>query len=349
MGIFRIYPEKDTTIWSETSISGLYGNAGKDEILELGGYPDVNGQGISSRVLVQFSTKDIQNAINTKVVGNYSASLHLYLAEAGNLPTSFSVFGYPISSSWTNGTGKRNDVPTNTTGVSWKYRDNQSTLWNTIGGDYTTSSIHQTTFNINSDLDLDLDITSTISSIYNGSLDNNGILLKVDDTIENNTTSSVLLKYFGVDTNTIFPPYLEFKWDDSTYSSSLSELTTDIATVSIKNHKETYIDSEKSRFRLSARPKYPTRSFTTSSIYLNNYKLPENTYWGIQDEFSSEMIIDFDTQYTKVSSDKNGSFFDVYMSNLQPERYYRLLIKTQLDGSDVVIDNKNIFKVIRNG
>jgi len=41
----------------------------------------------------------------------------------------------------------------------------------------------------------------------------------------------------------------------------------------------------------------------------------------------------------------------VYMDGLQPERYYRILIKTVLDGSTVVVDdsNNNIFKVVRNG
>jgi len=61
------------------------------------------------------------------------------------------------------------------------------------------------------------------------------------------------------------------------------------------------------------------------------------------------MIVDFDTDFTKISCDSNGSYFDIYMGGLQPERYYRILIKTELDGSDIVVDNENIFKVVRNG
>ena len=61
------------------------------------------------------------------------------------------------------------------------------------------------------------------------------------------------------------------------------------------------------------------------------------------------MIIDFDTSYTKISADSNSSYFDVYMNTLQPERYYRLLVKTELNDNSIVIDNKNIFKVTRNG
>ena len=61
------------------------------------------------------------------------------------------------------------------------------------------------------------------------------------------------------------------------------------------------------------------------------------------------MVIDFDTTYTKVSADNTGAYFDIYMDTLQPERYYRLLVKTTLNGNTVVVDNKNIFKVTRNG
>ena len=41
--------------------------------------------------------------------------------------------------------------------------------------------------------------------------------------------------------------------------------------------------------------------------------------------------------------------FDIYMDGLQPERYYKLLVKTEIDGTTTVIDNDQIFKVVRNG
>jgi len=61
------------------------------------------------------------------------------------------------------------------------------------------------------------------------------------------------------------------------------------------------------------------------------------------------MVVDFSTDFTKISCDPEGSFFDVYMDGLQPERFYRILVKTELKGSDVVVDNRNIFKIVRNG
>ena len=61
------------------------------------------------------------------------------------------------------------------------------------------------------------------------------------------------------------------------------------------------------------------------------------------------MLIPFDTQNTKISCDSSGPYFDIHMDGLQPERYYRVLIKTTLDGSNTIVDNKDIFKVVRNG
>jgi len=352
MAVYRIYPEKDTYINSTPTVAGLYGNAGLDEILEIAGYPDPTdpATGRSNRTLIQFRSADITNAVNNVITGSISASIHLSLANASELPSSYTVEAYPVSSSWTNGTGRGNDAPVNRTGCSWKYKDAGITEWSTLGGDFITSSVSGSVLNdLTSNHDLDIDISSIVSSHYSGSLSNNGILLKLEDAYENYTTQSISLKYFSSNTNTIFPPYLEFKYNDTVWSSTLSQLSTDVATISIKNNKEVYSESDVVKFRISARPKYPTRTYTTGSIYLTEYKLPQNSYYGIKDEFSGEMIVDFDPIYTKISADNTSSYFNIYMDSFQPERHYRLLIKSVINGSTTVYDNKNIFKVVRHG
>jgi len=350
MALYRLFPEKDTYISSEPSIGGTYGNAGRDEIIEVGGYFDVNITGRAKRALIQFETTKIQSIVNTEVSGPISASLNLKLANATELPKSYTLTAYPISSSWENGLGKGDDEPKNTSGCSWKYTDAGSTEWVSLGGDFiTTGQSGSITKGIYDDHDAEIDVTGIVSQHYSSSLNNYGILVKADSSVEFNTTSSILLKYFSKDTNTVYKPYLQFKWDDSNYSSSLSELDTDIATVGIKNAKEKYNDSDKVRFRISARPKYPTRAFVTSSIYLTEYRLPSSYYYGIQDETTGEMIVDFDTSFTKVSADNTSNYFDFYMNSLEPERHYRLLVKTTVNDSTIVIDNKNIFKVTKHG
>ena len=119
--------------------------------------------------------------------------------------------------------------------------------------------------------------------------------------------------------------------------------------INVTNNKGKYEGVGTQRFRISAKPKYPVKTFSTTSPYLLNYALPTASYWGIKDENTTEMVIDFDKQFTKISCDSTGPFFDVYMDGLEPERYYRILVKTTLDGSTTVVDDKNIFKVVRNG
>jgi len=371
MAVYRIFPEKDTFIFSET----VKGNAGKDEIIEIGGYSDISGAGHTSRVLLQYSTTEIQQAIQTKIfTASYQATINLYLADAYQIPVDYTLYAYPIYATvdWDNGKGKYGDVPTDTSGVSWKYRNaGEQNAWITGpypagvtgsfregyegGGSWYTASNGQgvtstETFKLNSVNDVNIDVTTAVRQFVTGALDNRGFILKLANSLEFNTTSSIRLKYYGADTNTIYPPFLQLKWDDSVYSTgSLTVLNNSQSTITITNNKSKYPDVGKQRFRISSKPKYPTRTFSTGSIYLTNYALPTGSYWGLRDENTEEMVVDFDQQYTKVSCDSTGPFFDVYMDGLQPERYYRILIKTELDGSTVVVDNQNIFKVVRNG
>lgn len=377
MAVYRIFPDSDTFIFTEN----VTGNAGLDEINEIGGYP-VAGIGQASRLLLKFKTTDIQNVINNKVGNNaFTSALHLSLASAYELPQSYSIYAYPVYDSWKPGVGKYGDVPVDTSGVSWSYPQgytNISTKWTlpnegslptNVTGSYPSSGSlgyggggawytgsngidleSVKTFNVGDEHDVDINITNAVTLHYSGSITNNGYIVKLQDDLEFNTTSSIRLKYYSADTNTIYPPYLEFRWDDSSYiTGSLSVLSTEECFINITNNRGKYVDEGKQRFRLKARPKYPTRSFTTSSAYTTNYALPTTSYWGLRDEFTEEMLIPFNTGSTKISCDSTGPYFDIYMDGLQPERYYRVLVKTELDGSNTVIDNGMTFKVVRNG
>ena len=372
MAVYRIFPQQDTFIFTEQPT----GNAGKDEIIEIGGYPNSTVVGQTNRILTKFADTEITNVVDN-IIGNqnFSSSIHLYLADASEIPSELTIYAYPVyinNNTWDNGTGKFGDYPINTTGVSWQYiKANKTVAWPTNGfpayvtssfpaslpggGNWYTASAGESmefsqTQTLTSTYDLDINVTAAVKQMYNSTLTNNGFIIKLQDNLEFNTSSSIRLKYFGEDSNTIYPPYLEMQWDDSEYTTdSVPLLTTDQSTIGIKNNKGIYPDTGKQRFRVSARPQYPVRAFTTSSVYLTDYRLPPASYWGLRDENTEEMVVGFSTDFTKLSCDSEGSFFDVYMGGLQPERYYRILIKTDLDTSTVVRDGDNVFKVVRNG
>ena len=84
---------------------------------------------------------------------------------------------------------------------------------------------------------------------------------------ESETTAFVFgeLQYFSVDTHTIHPPNLCFKWDDSIHNSqSLAKLTGDL-NVSLYRNGEEYNQNDEAIFRIHIRDKYPVRQFTSSS------------------------------------------------------------------------------------
>jgi hypothetical protein len=61
---------------------------------------------------------------------------------------------------------------------------------------------------------------------------------------------------------------------------------------------------------------------------------------------TNEYVVDFDNLYTKISADTSSSYFDIHMNGLQPERYYKILIKTTVAGTTLVLDNNYYFKVV---
>ena len=379
MAVYRVFPSKDSFIYTQK----VDNNAGMDEMLEIAGYP-YEGIGRTSRTLIEFDSTEITNIIDTYIgannfTGSFSASINMYLAEATELPVDFKIYAYPVYQQWDNGTGKFGDLPVNNQGVTWgTTKVGASVSWLTSsyptnvtasfianytgGGTWYTGSNEinleaSQSYTLNADKDLAINVTPAVKLHYSsskgisGGITNNGFILKLEDQYEFNTTSSIKLKYFSVDTHTIYPPYMDLKWDDysfSTGSSSQTVITDTNPVVSLINSKEKYTDEGKVRFRIKAKPKYPVRTFVTSSNYLTNYYLPQASYWAIKDEHTEEMVIDFDTAFTRISADSQSSYFDVYMNGIQPERYYRLLVKTEIDGSTIVLDDNVIFKVVRN-
>ncbi len=199
------------------------------------------------------------------------------------------------------------------------------------------------------DKTLPLKFSSGIEFTYEG-IDNNGFVIKRPKAKEENISSSFgELKYFSVDTHTIYPPKLAFKWDDSIYPDTYTgsaKLNGDLNISLYRNEKE-YNQNDVAIFRVHVRDKYPTRKFTTTSNFLDVGYFTTSSFYSVRDAYTEEEIIPFDTSFTKMSADSEGMYFKIHMNGLQPERYYRLLFKhTNNDGTTVYDDNFH-FKIIR--
>ena len=368
MAIYKIFPTKDATLYNED----VDMNTGIDPILECSTYKK-DGNYYLSRYLIKFSQDEINSTINNLISGStYKSYLINYASEVNglNLDTVVSVF--PVSGSWEMGTGAYNNNPTTENGVSWKWTDyKDSNEWLTSsfatyvtssyptltpgGGVWYTSSAlgynleHTQSYSYSNPLDLKIDVSNTVTNWYSGSINNEGFIVKQQDettTSDNNLTN---ISLFSIDTHTIYPPSLEFRWDDYLYntgSNSNGIVNTDQIIISLNNLKENYYLDDVEKFRLNLKLKYPPRVFSTSSYYSTNFFLPENSTYAIKDEATNEYAIEFDDDFTKISADERGNYFNIYMRGLEPERYYTILVKATIDGSTKVYDFDNHFRII---
>lgn len=365
MAVYKLFPEKDATLYSEYPAM----NTGIDEIIEASADLAVDGSPAVSRFLVQFNQSQIQDVLTSKVSGSLAVYFKTYMAKVSGLGEEVTIYNYAASGSWQNGTGKYLDSPQTQNGVSWKYRTSSgSGAWVTSGfgstgatasfasgyeggGNWYTSSayIQSASFQYRSEFDLSFNVTNTVLAWHSGSIANNGFIVKQADSDEFDITKTAEFKYFSVDTNTIYPPQLEFRWSDFTFntgSSTQTFVTSSDIVVTLPNNTGFYQPEVIQRFRLNARPQFPPRIFDTGSFYTINYYLPTTSYWSIKDLDTDETVVEFDTQYTKISADSNSSYFDVYMDGLEPERYYKILIKTLIGGTTQILDNNYYFKVV---
>jgi hypothetical protein len=111
MAVYKLFPEKDTTIYSAYPVM----NTGLDAILEVSNtVPSIAPSPRVARALVQFNQDEIEDVVNNKISGaNWSGSLKLFIAQAQGINLDTIIKTYPASENWSNGTGEYGDSPPN--------------------------------------------------------------------------------------------------------------------------------------------------------------------------------------------------------------------------------------------
>jgi len=374
MAIYKIFPTKDATLYSTYPNE----NTGLDEIIEcstkIESFTEFAGPQ-TSRFLIQFDSSEINDIITNKVSSStFQTNLRCFVANMTGLNTDTSIEIYPISGAWNMGTGRYDTVPTSSNGVSWGWRSSSgSNAWipgtlanyvtasylagNVGGGTWYTGSSDLTvlpitaskTFTFYGDKDIDVNVTNIVKAWSASVISNNGFIIKQTNEFVDDLAYQAQMKFFSRDTHTIYPPCLEFRWRDyvfNTGSSSITILNNLPVTITLNENPGIFYPNSINRFRVNSRPTYPPRNFLTASEYTRNYYLPTASYYAIKDLATNEYVIDFDTQYTQLSADATGSYFTLYMNGLEPERYYKILIQTTINGSTQVIDDNYNFKVV---
>lgn len=120
--IYILYPQLDTTLYERSENK----NSGIDSILEISHEADIIAPGTASlynsRPIIKFNLTDLESKVTSGQITSASYYLSLRTAEVREIPQEYVVYAYPLSASWYNGTGRKNNTPITTDGTSWKYR-----------------------------------------------------------------------------------------------------------------------------------------------------------------------------------------------------------------------------------
>ena len=377
---YFIFPEKDSFISSNPSIRSL--NNGFDEVLEIEKSnvskitnnftylsSSISGSVTSSiltssfsttqsvylsRALLQFDIDSFSSSISSGELVNPKFTLNLKTLEASQLPSRYTIVAHPISGSWEEGTGRK-FAEVESDGVTWDARSSDSTeLWSSAGGDFYQNISDSQSFSYQTS-DIKMDVTNIVMQWISGSIENNGIILSQLDETSDMVIGSI--KFFSKDTNTIYYPYLDVSWDDSTYVTGSSSVVLkniyDQKVIYINNISPEYSQGSIIRFNVSARDKYVRRTFqkwpnqnVPFNDYLFTYTLPTSSYFNIRDLNTNETVIDFDDS-TKISADISGSYFHINTSGLPQERFYKFSIKVKENDNVNIYDIQTPFKIRR--
>ena len=388
MAVYKIFPHKDATLYSfypnmNTGIDPV------NQISNLNIAVDSNPQVARILTeFVQDEIVDVIN--NKISGSEWDVNFRQYIATAQGIVEAIEAFVHPVAQYWWNGTGTYLDVPQTTDGCNWlspAFKDS-GIAWSSSGTDntnhYVTSSFNPQyisggggawyysgsdgtkyevtqSFDTRSEKDLNVSVKDIVSLWYSSSLGNYyltsslpnyGFITKWENLAEFNANTQIqpVMQFYSVDTNTIYPPQLEFKWRDYssvlTGSATASIVDTTNIISSLAENPGYFTPQGINRFRFNVAPKYPQRIFSTASLFTGTNYLPTASYYAIKDLETNEYVVDYDTRFTQLSSDSEGNYFDVYMNGLEPERYYAICVKTTIKGSTLVLDDNYYFKVV---
>ena len=186
---------------------------------------------------------------------------------------------------------------------------------------------------------------------FGGVNENYGLLLRLSGSRETSTGSFEDLKFFSRQTNTIYSPKLEVRWDDSSHSfGSLTplDLSGNTENYLYQLHaRESYKETETVKFRFGARKRYIDKSFSTSVQTISgSYLGAGSASYSIIDMATNESVVPF-SQYTTMSCDSVSNYFTQDLNSFEPNRAYKILVKVKHEDNQTIIYDDDFEFILR--
>lgn len=370
MGIYKVFSNKDNTITDAFKLDlrnrATQSNMGASDVLEV--FSVYGAQSSTSleksRVLIDFPIQQIKDAITAGEIPSAASarSFKLKLSNAAHsttVPSNFTIAVHPLTKNWSEGTGLDMEGYTDIDSSNWLSASFNSP-WTTAGSDYKKdvgAHNHIQVFSEGTE-DLDIDISYTVEEwlkyLENSStgIQPFGLLMKMSGSAEDGTSlkSYYTKRFFGKDSQYFFKkPVIEVQFDTSTQDTSAlpsGYSQADRYILNISNLKSSYKPYETTKLMVHTRNKKWQPNIYTKASAAAPIDLISEMYYKIVRVADNLEVIPYSTgsgkSFSKVSYNATGSFFDLKMSNLEPNHSYEISF-VRKDGTKY-IEIKDKFK-----
>jgi hypothetical protein len=363
--IKTIFSSKDSTLYQSSQSA----NTGNDSILQLSKFVSSSfGDLAVTRPVVHFDTTTVSASLAANGITTASSAgglqwwLKLFISEERDTQTEYQVVIHPIRESWTKGSGKSTHLPLSSYGVSWQYRDGTvpGTQWTGVlggrffSGSAASESITQAFNNVQGDIEVN--VTDMVHAWHNNQVTNNGFILKRSGSQETDSTIYGDQFYYSRNTNTIYSPRLEARYDDASHTFTATQGTkiTVSHEVDIQPRlRPEYKQNSQERIWINTFIKGGARSQAGSVGSTYRHHLPQSSSYAIVDNATGEYVYKHDKDATYVGrTGTTENYIDIDMNGLFPERYYALEFKiNHYSGSNVIATryykSNTLFKVVK--
>ena len=198
-------------------------------------------------------------------------------------------------------------------------------------------------------------VTTSTSSLAISSSISSSIVYNTITHVLNQDIGAEDLKFFSRQTNTIYSPKLEIRWDDhlpatgsNTGSLTALDLSGNTENYLYQLHtREAYKENETVKFRIGARKRYINKSFTTSvQTVSGSYFAEGSASYSIIDMATNEDVVPF-SAYTTMSCDSISPYFKQDLNGFEPNRAYKILIKVNHNDNQTIIYDDDFEFILR--